>query len=125
MLWRIAEGPDRAARALYWGYVLARRGGTSHDLKKPAENGHDKWSTALQTARHDRCSWEDVDAEDLKAALAAVTADGAALLLGTTTDGGALSIHVLTDRGTHKLYPAHMNELTEALTLITEIAGSR
>lgn len=99
---------------------------TTLDVREPrSQNGHDKWGRLGAASRLDKLSWQDVDSEDLKAALVAATEDGAALLLSKTSDGGALAIHVLADKSTYKLYPAHMNELTEALSQIVEIASGR
>lgn len=96
---------------------------TVHALTaKPQKNGHDKWTATMLTERGNAISWTDAGAEDLLAAVAAVTEDGAALLLSRTSDGGALAIHVLADGNTHKLYPANVAELNEALAMITSIA---
>lgn len=103
---------------------MAKPTQTHHALGKNGQNGKDKWASRLETEKAGKLSWMDAGAEDLLAAVVAVTGDGAALLLSYTSDRGALAIHVLTDNGTHKLYPTRMEELTEALLLITEIASS-
>jgi len=69
-------------------------------------------------------TWADADAEDLLAAVVAVTEDGAALLLSKTSDGGALSVQILNGTGRHKVYPSNQAELNDALALVTEVANS-
>lgn len=95
------------------------------ELRKPGTKGADKWKERLATESRGSCTWRDAGAEDLLAAVVAVTEDGAALLLSKTSDGGALAIHVLSQAGRHKLYPASVAELNEALRLIEEIATSQ
>lgn len=102
---------------------MTRKRSSTHDLRGTNGNGGNKWTQALETERRGRVRWSDCGPEDLLAALVAVTEDGAALLLSQTSDGGALAIHVLAGGDTHKLYPATMAELNEALTLITTIAS--
>lgn len=82
----------------------------------------DKYSRALDQEKKGSLSWSDAGPEDLLAAVAAVTEDGAALLLSKTSDGGALVIQVWNGQGRSKLYPASMAELTSALMLLVEIA---
>lgn len=89
---------------------------------KPGKNGRDKWGERLATERRGKCTWSDAGAEDLLAAVVAVTEDGAALLLSKTSDGGALCIQVLSSSGRHRLYPASVAELNESLRLVQEIA---
>jgi len=101
---------------------VAKRQTTITDLRTVAKNGDNKWERSLDTEKRGRVHWRDAGPEDLRDAVAAVTEDGAALLLAVTSDGGALVIQVLTDAGRHKLYPASMAELNEALRMITEIA---
>lgn len=94
----------------------------NHELRKP-QNGHvDKWESHFTLKSRGKITWQDANPEMLTAALAAATEDGAGLLLSKTSDGGALSIYVLTDGATHKLYPATVDELNEALQLIVKIA---
>lgn len=95
----------------------------STDLRKSTKKGADKWTDRLQSERRGNVTWKDAGAEDLLEAVAAVTGDGAALLLSVTSDGGALVIQVLSSTGRHKLYPASVAEINEALRLITEIAA--
>lgn len=96
---------------------------TTHELRKP-QNGHvDKWGSHFTLKGRGGTTWLDADAEMLRAAIASATEDGAGLLLSKTSDGGALSIYVLTGGATHKLYPASVEELNEALQLIVKIAS--
>jgi len=94
------------------------------DLRKEHSNGRDKWGERIADSKKGAVSWADAGAEDLLDALVAATEDGAALLLSRTSDGGALAIHVLAGSNTHKLYPASVAELNEALQMIAEIARS-
>lgn len=89
-----------------------------------AEVKRDKWEDLQANTSKGSLTWEDVGSEDLKDALVAVTEDGAALLLSKTSDGGALVLQVWNASGRHKLYPASMAELNEALQAIKEIALS-
>lgn len=95
------------------------------DLRQPQKGKEDKWHRIADSKPSGSLTWRDAGPEDLQAAVAAVTEDGAALLLSKTSDGGALVIQVLSQNGRHKLYPATMAELNEALALITEIASQR
>lgn len=93
----------------------------------PGSNGHsqksrDKWSAPLESQQRGGLTWMDVDPEDLRECLAAVTEDGAALLLARTSDGGALLVQVLGEKSKPKWYPASMAALTEVLTEITNRA---
>lgn len=81
-------------------------------------NGADKWGDLLAERDTARLSWRDADPEDLQGAIVAATEDGAAVLLSKTSDGGALVLHILTGTSRHKLYPASVAELHEALALI-------
>lgn len=84
----------------------------------------DKWEALNARTRRGGITWADAGAEDLRDMVAAVTADGSAVLLATTSDGGALVIQVLNGKGRHKLYPADDAELAEALSLVTRVASS-
>lgn len=96
----------------------------THELRKSTNGQGSKWGNHFTLQNRGGLTWLDASADLLRAALAAATEDGAALLLSRTSDGGALSIHVLTDAGTHKLYPATSEELKEALQLIYQIAST-
>lgn len=85
-------------------------------------NGASKWGKKVENSNLSNLSFGHADAVKLQAAIAAVTEDGAAVLLSKTSDGGALVVQVWNGSGRHKLYPTTMAELTEALSLITEIA---
>jgi hypothetical protein len=102
-----------------------QRQATVHELRKPQTKGADKWEQLGQRESKGSLTWADAGAEDLLAAIAAATEDGAAVLLSKTSDGGALVIQVWNGAGRHKLYPASMAELNEALQLIQEIATAR
>lgn len=94
----------------------------THDLRK-SQNGHvDKWESHFTLKSRGNVSWSDAKPEILQAAIAAATEDGAGLLFSKTSDGGALSLYVMTDGATHKLYPATVEEISEALQLIVKIA---
>jgi hypothetical protein len=93
------------------------------ELRKPAALHQDKWGDNFALKNRGNVGWADCNKDLLHAALAAATEDGAALLLSRTSDGGALSIHVLTSVTTHKLYPATVEEINEALQLIVKIAS--
>lgn len=94
---------------------------TTTDLRKITAMPTDKWETSLRLQGRGNTSWLDADPTNLKAAIAAVTEDGAGLLLSKTSDGGALAITVLSNGGAHKLYPASTAELHEALQLLIKI----
>lgn len=93
--------------------------GGSLGSKAPSKNGRDKWSHPLDSQLKGGLTWADVDPEDLRECLAAVTEDGAALLLAKTSDGGALMVQVLGENSKPKWYPASMAALTEVLTEVT------
>lgn len=95
------------------------------DLRKQTKKGEDKWGKLGAYSDKGTLTWEEAEPGILKAAIVSATEDGAALLLSKTSDGGALVIQVLSQNGRHKLYPATMAELNEALALITEIASQR
>lgn len=95
---------------------------TTTDLRQITKLPTDKWEASLQLKGRGSTSWLDADPTNLKAAIAAVTEDGAGLLLSKTSDGGALAITVLSGGGAHKLYPATAEELHEALQLLIKIA---
>lgn len=93
------------------------------DLRGNGQNaGGDQWEARLAERNRGRLTWADAGAEDLLAAVASVTEGGAALLLSKTSDGGALVIHLLVGTVRHKLYPASVAELNEALALIAQDA---
>jgi hypothetical protein len=98
--------------------------GGSSGSSAPSKNGRNKWETPLDSQLRGGLTWMDVDAEDLKACLAAVTEDGAALLLSKTSDGGALMVQVLAETSKPKWYPASMAALNEVLEEITARASS-
>lgn len=83
----------------------------------------DKYQVVQRGSRPGRLSWEDAPQEDLMAVIAAVTADGAALLLSRTSDGGALVIRVITDTGSTPFYPNSASSLAETLTTLLEVAS--
>lgn len=95
---------------------------TTTDLRQVLRTAGDKWEQNFTLQGRGRTSWSDADPTSLHAAIAAVTEDGAGLLLSKTSDGGALAITVLSDGGAHKLYPATVQELHEALQLLIKIA---
>jgi hypothetical protein len=89
------------------------------------KNGVDKankWAAAMLDTRKGSLTWADCGAEDLLAAVAHVTEDGAALLLARTSDGGALMVQVLVGAGDRpKFYAASMAELNELLEALTSV----
>lgn len=89
----------------------------------PRQRKADKWEALKSENDSGKASWTWAGADDLLEAVAAVTADGAALLLSRTSDGGALVLQVWNGDGRHKLYPATVSELNEALRLIKDIAS--
>lgn len=93
----------------------------THDLRALSNGASDKWSTNLTLSSRGKVTWMDADPQMLLAAVAAVTEDGAALLFSRTSDGGALALTVLVDGAAHKLYPASVAELREALQLLVKI----
>lgn len=94
---------------------------TTHELRIPTLNGGSgKWSN-FKLGNRGNCSWEDASADLLKGAVVSATQDGAAVLFSRTSDGGALSLQVLQDKETHKLYPATVEEIREALQLIIKL----
>lgn len=101
------------------------RKATITDLRKRGKDKEDKWGQIGEHQRRGGLTWADAGAEDLQAAVAAATEDGAALLLSKTSDGGALCVQVWNGQGRHKLFPATVAELNEALDLITAIAEGR
>lgn len=90
------------------------------DLRKPGS----KYANLGIGEKRGNLTWGSADPNLLRAAIAAVTEDGAALLLTKTSDGGALCLQVWTSAGRHKLYPATIQELTEALQVVIETASS-
>lgn len=75
-----------------------------------------RWAQAMLSTRKGSLSWADVGAEDLLAAVARVTEDGAAVLLAKTSDGGALMLQILAEDGQKpKHYAASMAEVNEVL----------
>jgi len=59
-------------------------------------------------------SWEEVDGRLIKAAIAAATADGCAVIFSKTQDGGALSLTLLAGTERHKKY-GKSGELMESV----------
>lgn len=94
------------------------------DLRKVTKAGTDKWSTLPALSNKGNLTWEEAAPDLLKAAIAAATEDGAALLLSKTSDGGALCIQLLHGTSRSKLYPSSADELKEALQLIYQMAVS-
>jgi hypothetical protein len=81
-----------------------------------------KWQAAMDAHRKGSLSWADCGPEDLVAAVAHVTEDGAAVLLSKTSDGGALMVQVLVGVGDRpKFYAASMMELNELLEALTNV----
>lgn len=101
---------------------MPERKTTNIDLRKRESGQGDKYTMALGRSSRGGLTWSDCDADSLLAAVHAATEDGAAILLGKTQDGGALTIQVWNAAGRHKLYPASMAELSEALQVIEETA---
>jgi hypothetical protein len=94
---------------------IKERSGTT----APSSNGRSKWAKAIEGQRKGSLTWADCGPEDLIAAIAHVTEDGAALLLSKTSDGGALMVQVLVTRDDRpKFYAASMAELNELLATL-------
>lgn len=90
--------------------------------KKNGTAAANKWAAAMLDTRKGCLSWADCGAEDLLAAVAHVTEDGAALLLSKTSDGGALMVQVLVGVGDKpKFYAASMQELNELLEALAHV----
>lgn len=64
--------------------------------------------------------WSDLEAQDIRLAVDAVTRMGGAILFGRTSDGGALSICILDGHEKIKEYPHTVAEATAILTSIVE-----
>lgn len=95
---------------------------TELDRKRQDFDKANKWTRAMLGSRQANLTWDDVGAEDLKAALVHVTEDGAALLLAKTSDGGALMVQVLVGVGQNpKFYAASMAELNMLLEELSRV----
>lgn len=81
-----------------------------------------KWEQLGLFQEGPKLTWGDVGDEELRDMVDSVVAEGSALLLARTSDGGALVIQVLSGQGRHKLYPATVAELHEAVAKVTRIA---
>lgn len=64
--------------------------------------------------------WSDLESQDLRLAIDAVTRMGGAILFGRTSDGGALSICILDGNEKIKEYPHTVAEAAAILTSIVE-----
>lgn len=100
------------------------RATTTHELRKSPKKDGDKWAQMANRESRGSLTWADAGPEDLIAAIVNATEDGAAVLLSKTSDGGALVLQIWNGQGRHKLYPATVAELNEALALISEIASA-
>jgi hypothetical protein len=81
-----------------------------------------KYATNGPNGKKGTATWEWAGAEDVLAAIVAVTDDGCALTFGITSDGGALVVNVLDNGHPAKRYAADTAELNEKLAEITELA---
>ena len=70
-------------------------------------------------------SWDHVDAEALKEAVAHWTSGGHAITFGVTSDGGALSISLLAGGKPYKLYASDPDELASLLERIGGVSLPR
>lgn len=95
-----------------------------NDVTTPLNGRGDKYAKLGIGEERGKLTWGSADANLLRAAVAAVTEDGAALLLTKTSDGGALCLQVWAGTNRHKLYPVTALELTEALQVVIETASS-
>lgn len=93
--------------------------------RNPSKKGPaaaNKWAAAMLETRKGSLTWADVGAEDLQAAVAHVTEEGAALLLAKTSDGGALMVQILVGTGDRpKFYAASMAELNDLLDALARV----
>lgn len=81
-----------------------------------------KWAAAMLSTRKGSLTWADCGADDLLAAVAHVTEEGAALLLAKTSDAGALMVQVLVGTGDRpKFYAASMAELNDLLDALARV----
>lgn len=95
---------------------------SSKHSNSTSETATSKWAK-LKSAKHSgSLSWQDASPDTLHAAIAAVTADGAAILLTATSDGGALVLRVISDTESTPYYASALDVLTETLLQITETA---
>lgn len=101
---------------------MGTRKDSTANLRSLVSDNLDKWKGLANGTGRGGLTWHDADAEELRAAIAAVTEDGAALILSKTQDGGALALQVLSGAGRFKLYPATPDELAAALGHIQSIA---
>lgn len=90
--------------------------------RERVEKSANKWEALRAQHSTRNFSWADAGAEDLRDMVAAVVADGSAVLLASTSDGGALVIQILNGKGRHKLYPTDELELAEAISLVRRTA---
>lgn len=100
---------------------MPRNGKGNVDMRQVVAN---KYKGLQLGGEHGKMSWSLADANLLKAAVVAVTEDGAGLLLARTSDGGALCVQVWEGGIPSKLFPATELELTEALQLVIETAST-
>lgn len=73
-----------------------------------------KYARLSESSSNGPVEWEEVDGRLIKAAIAAATRDGCALIFSRTSDGGALSVTLLAGSDRHKKY-AKSAELAESL----------
>lgn len=82
---------------------MAAKGSGNGNGVRPT-SGSGKWSRYAPPLAAECVSWADVEAQEVLAAISAVTAEGDAVLFSRTRDGGALVITVCAGDERVKLY---------------------
>lgn len=94
--------------------------GKKPDYSKDPTHGRPKAAGSKYAAGGHRTGpirWAEVDGPSIKAAIDALTADGAAIVFGRTSDGGALSLTLLDGKERIKKWP---NSARDAETILHE-----
>lgn len=83
-----------------------------------------RWQALKESTARGGLTWSDANGETLLAAIASVTAEGAALLLGKTSDGGALMIRIIDNDVSTPFYPADLPSLNDVLMALVGAANN-
>lgn len=90
--------------------------------KKGRANGTGKWSRYERRAVADSVRWADVDCEQIRAIIDALTRTGDAILFARSSDGGVLTATICSGADRCKLYGRTAAEMELELHDATETA---